>query len=138
MARFYIGQPVICIDDRLNRWLIRRHPGVQWVKLGQRYTIRGNHEARMHGGVMNFVTLHELRNPDVVWNDGVVREASFWEERFEPATDIGEIDKAREKIGEWGKSSEWDHKVKRRVRKKENEPTWCQITIIITRQKEAT
>lgn len=120
MPRFYIGQPVICVDDRLNKWLVRFHPNVKWVEAGQRYTIRGNHTAPMKSGVMNFVTLQEIHNPAVVWSDGIVREASFWEERFEPATDIGELDKVREKIGEWGKSSEWDKRVKRRVRKKED------------------
>jgi hypothetical protein len=121
MPRFYIGQPVICIDDRQNRWLIRHHPGVTWIRRGERYTIRGNHEATIKGTLANFVTLYEIHNPSVVWNDGIVREASFWEERFEPATDIGELDKIVEKIGEWGKSSEWDKKVKRRVRKKKDD-----------------
>lgn len=120
MPRFYIGQPVICVDDRLNAWLIRHHPNVTWVTRGQRYTIRAHQQAVMPvNRHMNFVLLHEIRNPIVPWSDGQYMEAGFWEERFEPATDISELDRIAQKIGEWGKSSDWDRNVKRRERKKE-------------------
>lgn len=88
MARFYIGQPVICVDDRLRRGAIQRYPGLTWPKAGQRYVIRGNIE----GAVFTFVTVREIKNRIIRYPNGVRAEAGFWEERFEPATDIGDLE----------------------------------------------
>jgi hypothetical protein len=120
VARFYIGQPVVCINDRRGAFVRRNFPLANWIKKGARYTIRENMTARMPNGVLTFVTLREVHNPYVAWHDGQFMEMGFWEERFEPATDIGEFDETRKKVGEWGKSSDWDRKVKRRVRRKED------------------
>ena len=94
MARFYVGQPVICIDDRPNSWLDRHYPHVRWVVRGQRYVIRANIVADI-SGVKTFVLLREISNGKVVWGDGKLRESAFWEERFEPATDISVLDEIR-------------------------------------------
>ena len=91
MPRFYIGQPVICVDDRRNKYL--RPFRVKWVKMGQRYTIRAYQHAVMPvNRPMDFVLLHEIHNPSVPWSDGQFMEAGFWEERFEPATDISRLE----------------------------------------------
>ena len=89
-----MGQPVVCVDDRRSRWLSRYYPNVRWVVRGQRYVIRANMTADING-VKTFVLLREIRNAAVVWGDGRLREAAFWEERFEPATDISELEELR-------------------------------------------
>jgi hypothetical protein len=86
MARFYNGQPVICVDDRLRRGPTRRYPGLIWPRKGQRYVIR--HAAIPQHGAHNFVTVVEIRNRVITWPCGARFEAGFHEDRFEPATDI--------------------------------------------------
>jgi hypothetical protein len=87
VARFYIGQPVICVDDRLRRGATQRYPGLTWPKAGARYVIRGIIEERF-----TFVTVREIKNRIIRYPNGVRAEAGFWEERFEPATDIGDFE----------------------------------------------
>jgi hypothetical protein len=72
MAKFYVGQPVICVDDRLRRSVLARYPGMTWPKLGQRYTIRANLSAPTSNmGRLTFVLLREIRNRrdrERLWN----------------------------------------------------------------------
>lgn len=85
MPRFYIGQPVICVDDRLRPHVVRRFPGLQWPREGGRYTIRANIVSRG----LCFVLLREIRNRKILYPQSHrYAEAGFWEERFEPATNI--------------------------------------------------
>ena len=121
MARFYIGQPVVCVDGRVRPHVDRRYPGLQWPRRGRRYTIRENIDGKANGGWLTFVTVGEIRNRKIRWPDGRVAEAGFHEDRFEPATDISELKKAEKSHEIFTKdpSPEWDRKVKRKVRKKE-------------------
>lgn len=86
MARFYKGQPVICVDDRLRRHVTSRYPGLKWPKKGSRYVIR-NPECPV-GEKLTFVLVEEIRNRPIPWPSGKIHEAGFHEDRFEPATDI--------------------------------------------------
>jgi hypothetical protein len=124
MAKFYVGQPVICVDDRLRRSVLARYPGMTWPKLGQRYTIRANLSAPTSNmGRLTFVLLREIRNRRARYPSGMVAELGFWEERFAPATDIGDIERAADDVSQFVKgdnSGDWDHRTKRRVRRKED------------------
>jgi hypothetical protein len=117
MARFYIGQPVVCVDDRLRVQVTARYPGLKWPRRGVRYTIRENIENGKH----TFVTVHGIRNRVIRWPDGLRAEAGFHEDRFEPATDIEGLKRAEKSHEIFTKqpSPDWDRVVKRRVRKKE-------------------
>jgi hypothetical protein len=97
MGRFYNGQPVICVDDRLRPAAIRRYPNVIYPKKGQRYTIR--HPDLPVGGKLTFVLVTEIRNQVVVWPCGARFEAGFWEDRFEPATDITLLENIKDFAG---------------------------------------
>lgn len=93
MARFYKGQPVICVKGGSNPNADRRYPGLRWPVKGQRYTIR---EAEVpQRGRYTFVLVVGIRNRIIRWPCGTRYEAGFWEDRFEPATDISELDTVR-------------------------------------------
>lgn len=117
MAMFQVGQPVVCIDDRLRPNVVRRYPNMVWPARGQIYTIRANIENR-HS---TFVLLREIRNRKDRWPGGKVAELGFWEGRFEPAPGIEDIVRAADDVSQFvkgGNSDEWDRV--RRVRRKEN------------------
>jgi hypothetical protein len=97
VGRFYIGQPVICVDDRLRSGPTRRYPGLRWPKKGQKYVIR--HAAIPQRGAKNFVLVNEVRNRIITWPCGVRFEAGFWEDRFEPATDITLLENIKDFAG---------------------------------------
>ncbi|MDE2022501.1 MAG: hypothetical protein KGI71_06340 [Patescibacteria group bacterium] len=90
--RFYNGQPVICVDDRFgSRWwraALAKH-GITLPSLGSRYAVRGYVDAPGPSCIL----LVEIANPLVMYGDGKEREASFAETRFQPATDIGDLEK---------------------------------------------
>lgn len=91
MSRFFAGQHVLCVDGDFSRAALR-YPQVTWPRHGGRYVVRGY----ACGGRYPAVLLRGITNPAVFyvqrWNPGVRRaEAGFWEERFEPATDIEEL-----------------------------------------------
>lgn len=89
MARFYVGQPVICVKGGSNPNASRRYPGLRWPRKGQRYVIRCAEVPQR--GRMNFVLVAGLRNRVITWPCGTRYEAGFHEDRFEPATDIGQL-----------------------------------------------
>jgi hypothetical protein len=124
MARFYIGQPVVCVRDNILRGVAARYPGLMWPRKGVVYHVRENYDSGTPNlGVLTFVTLRELRNRRIRWPNGALREAGFWEERFEPATDIGELDEVRKTVERYmgNDGPEQPAKAKpRRVRKKED------------------
>jgi hypothetical protein len=95
VARFYIGQPVVCVDDRLRRHVVRRYPGIRWPVAGVHYVIRGIIE----NDKLTFVTLREIKNATIRWPNGARAEAGFSEDRFEPATDIGDLTRVAEHVG---------------------------------------
>lgn len=85
--KFYPGQPVICINDDF-RHTIRKYnelaSGITWPVRGRRYVVRSYAIARVK---YPSVLLMEIKNRRVPYADGIVREAGFWDERFEPATE---------------------------------------------------
>jgi hypothetical protein len=127
MAMFYVGQPVICIDDEIKPVVARMFPQVKnWPVRGQTYTIRRNMRimTRMKGGwtPLTFVLLRELTNPRIMYMSGRMEEAGFHEIRFVPATDIGDLKKAEKSHEIFTKhpDSTWDVGVKRKRRVKED------------------
>lgn len=75
---FYIGQPVICINDNFS-WARKRYAQVHsYPVAGSRYRVRGY----VCEGAKPAIVLWELTNPTVMYMDGVIREAGFWEGRF--------------------------------------------------------
>jgi hypothetical protein len=93
MAKFYIGQPVVCVNGKPFRGATLLYPGLRWPVEGQHYRIRGMMDIRTRIGrtkwePLTFVLLSGLYNHSIRWGDGRVAEAAFWEERFKPATDI--------------------------------------------------
>lgn len=77
---FFIGQPVICINDDFS-WAKKTYhsiPLLAWPKMGTRYIIR----AYLCGGKKPAVALQGIVNPEVIYADGRKREAGFWEGRF--------------------------------------------------------
>lgn len=97
MGRFYNGQPVICVDDRLRRGPTQRYPGLKWPVKGRKYVIRVAEIPQR--GPRNFVLVNELRNRVITWPCGARFEAGFWEDRFEPATDITLLENIRDFAG---------------------------------------
>lgn len=79
---------MICINDNFNR-AMRIYKRVTWPKKGCRYVIRDY----VHLKDTPAVVLREIHNVDVVYSDGTIKEAGFWDERFVPATDISELQK---------------------------------------------
>lgn len=71
---------------------------------------------------LTFVLVTRISNRIITWPCGTRYEAGFWEDRFAPATDISELEKARDATPNFftGGDDDWDHRVKRKVRKKEN------------------
>jgi hypothetical protein len=99
MPLFYIGQPVICVNDQLFRGVVRRYPGLTWPRAGGRYVVRSMMDSNTPNlGWLTFITVQEIRNRKIRWPSGVMAEAGFWEERFEPATDIGDLEEVRKSV----------------------------------------
>lgn len=130
MAKFYVGQPVICVDDRLRASVLRLYPQIlNWPTQGQRYIIRSNitvmtQISRRVWKNLTFVTVRDMINPVITWGDGQRAEAGFHEDRFEPATDIGEFNVVKDMVGLYhGKADHEDepdsHPTDEPVRKKE-------------------
>lgn len=107
MARFYIGQPVVCVDDRIRPSVARVYPQItDWPKAGAQYRIRANmtlmtRVSRRKWTPLTFVLVHGISNPLITWGDGTRAEAGFHEDRFEPATNIGELEKVAQQTGLW-------------------------------------
>jgi hypothetical protein len=112
MPKFYVGQPVICVDGDFEV-VSRRYPGCTWPRLGHRYVIRAYVLEYSH---FPAVVLREIENPLVRYRDGVLREAGFWDERFEPATrkEVSSIIEEAHKLGPWTGGTHWDKKVSER------------------------
>lgn len=118
MARFYDGQPVVCVRGGENPNAGRRYPGLRWPVKGRRYTIR---KAEIpHRGKWTFVLVAGISNRTIIWPCGTRYEAGFHEDRFEPATDIGELDKVRKEVELYMGDDGVEIKPKRKVRRKED------------------
>lgn len=90
---FYIGQAVICINDNF-RWARKYYSQVHSYPVkGGRYRVR----AYACDGSKPAILLRELFNPKVMYQDGFIREAGFWEGRFVAAPLPEEISKLETK-----------------------------------------
>jgi len=94
MAKFKPGESVVCIDDDF-KWAIERYgPGITWPVRGRCYVVRsyifrGHHPAILLQGIVN---------PKVRYLDRSMREAGFWEERFEKAPGIESLTRIADEI----------------------------------------
>lgn len=124
MSKFYVGQPVVCVNGTPNPMALKVFPEIRWPVTGQHYRVRGisRHEVPYGNGneMLTFVVLSGLHNVKIVWTDGDFSEAGFWEERFEAATDIDSLRSIGAHVGKFMGSDgpKVDRKVRRR--KKEN------------------
>lgn len=103
--KFYVGQPVICVNDDFTR-ADKYYPGITWPVRGRRYVVRGyvaDGSARIGFSrvVYAAIVVMEIRNRRVRYMDGGVREAGFWDERFEPATSIEDLKKVATDVDLW-------------------------------------
>jgi hypothetical protein len=97
--RFYEGQPVVCVNDTVSTQIARMFPGMTWPVRGQRYVIR--RYVRAGAPHLPAVLLVEIKNRRVRYLDGRVDEAGFWDERFAPITDIGDLEKIAKEVDQW-------------------------------------
>jgi hypothetical protein len=76
---FHDGQIVICINDDFSwaRKAFKDH-NLSFPTFGNRYVVRGY----VCGGRAPALVVQEIINPQVRYNDGVTREAGFWDVRF--------------------------------------------------------
>jgi hypothetical protein len=111
-VKFQPGEHVICINGNF-RWAKRRYARfpIVYPKQGQLYVVR---DYVCHGNAPAIV-LEEMMNPIVQYNDGVYREAGFWDERFAKAPSIEGIKQIAEEVSRWLPAP-----VKRRKRQKED------------------
>lgn len=82
---FYLGQKVVCIDDRMNPETVEYTP--MRPRKGEIYTIRGFLVQPHIEGVG--VYLEELINPSIIWSDQDEKEWPFKPERFRPLVEPG-------------------------------------------------
>jgi hypothetical protein len=85
MRKFYIGQPVVCINDNFS-WAKRVFSTfpIAYPSLGQRYVVR----AYLYiGDDKPIIALAGITNIKIPYTDGVWREAGFWDGRFAPVTE---------------------------------------------------
>jgi len=75
---FYVGQPVICVNDNFS-WCRKYYPEViHYPEKGHRYIVRDY----VCEGTTPAIVLNEMKNPPVVYTDNMIREAGFWDRRF--------------------------------------------------------
>jgi len=86
MAKFTRGESVVCINDDFGKVarVYGTHIGLVFPVRGKcyvvrRYVIHDHHPC---------IVLVGIKNPRVLYMDDVMREAGFWEERFERAPSI--------------------------------------------------
>lgn len=124
MSRFYVGQPVICVRGGPNPASLKLN--LDWPVTGSQYRIRAVYAPmRTRVGLrkwanLTFVLVHGITNKDVKYGNGVVAEAAFWDERFEPATNIDGIRSVLTSVDNFmgDDGPEVDRKVKHRQKEK--------------------
>ena len=98
---FYKGQPVVCINGDFT-YVNKYYPNVSWPTQGGRYVIRDYVAQTLTGKVCYpAVLLMEIRNRRVHYMDGFLAEVGFWEARFAPATDIGDLRRVITDVDQW-------------------------------------
>jgi hypothetical protein len=85
MAKFKPGESVVCINDDFS-WARKKYSPIKltFPVRGKCYVVR----AYVMGGTHPAIVLQGIVNPPVVYNDRRIREAGFWDERFERAPGI--------------------------------------------------
>ena len=98
MPKFKVGESVICINDDFS-WAIKKYLGIAltFPKRGKCYVVR----AYVAKGSHPAIVLQGIVNPPVIYNDRKIREAGFWDERFERAPSIDGIKKAANDVSRW-------------------------------------
>ncbi len=84
MSRFYVGQPVVLVnDDWPSFWFSK------WANDSTRPVRGRTYHVRSYQLLSPpiCITLMEIKNPLVRWRDGTINEAGFAEFRFAPITD---------------------------------------------------
>ena len=96
MPKFKRGESVVCIDDDF-RWAQKKYADahLNFPVRGKCYVVRAYAVHGSHPAVL----LAEITNPFVIYNDGKIREAGFWEERFEKAPSIEQLKRIAESVG---------------------------------------
>jgi hypothetical protein len=96
--KFKPGESVVCIDDSFS-WARRHYRSYRLTfpvrgkcYVVRKYIVKGKYPA---------IVLQGIHNPDVKYNDGMWREAGFWDERFERAPGIEEIKKIADDVDLW-------------------------------------
>ena len=96
--KFKPGESVVCINDDFS-WARKQYAAsaITFPVRGKCYVVRayvvkGSHPA---------IVLQGIVNPRVVYNDRKIREAGFWEERFERAPGIEELKKVATDVSQW-------------------------------------
>lgn len=126
MSKFYVGQPVVCVNGTPFRGAARLYPNMRWPEEGRHYRIRAIYPpintriGRTRWEHLIFVLVSGLHNAPVTWSNGMVAEAAFWEARFEPATEISSLRDITVDVGRFmgDDGPRVDRKIRRR--KKEN------------------
>lgn len=127
MSKFYVGQPVICVNGGRNPRAEALFPGLNWPETGAIYRVRAIYApmrtqiSKSKSADLVFILLHGLHNRKISWPNGMVAEAAFYEERFEPITDIDGLRRIAAGVSKYMGSNgpRVDKKVKR-VKKKED------------------
>jgi hypothetical protein len=83
--KFKPGESVVCINDDFG-WARKKYKAarITFPVRGKCYVIR----AYVAKGKFPAIVLQGIVNPTVIYNDGRIREAGFWDERFERAPGI--------------------------------------------------
>ena len=93
--KFKPGKSVVCINDDFSwaRKMYSTHKLTFPVR-GRCYVVR----AYVIGGKKPAIVLQDIVNPRVVYNDGTIHEAGFWDERFERAPGIEGLRKIADEL----------------------------------------
>jgi hypothetical protein len=93
--KFKTGESVVCIDDSFT-WARKKYAmfKITWPTQGCCYVVRGY----AIKGDYPAIVLRGIVNPRIPYNDGIWREAGFWEERFERAPSIDNLKQIAETI----------------------------------------
>jgi hypothetical protein len=98
MMKFKPGESVVCINDDFG-WARKKYraAAITFPVRGKcyvvrRYVIKGSHPA---------IVLKGMKNPRVIYNDGGIREAGFWDERFEKAPSIDGLKQIATDVSSW-------------------------------------
>ena len=83
--KFKPGESVVCINDDFS-WARKKYSPIKltFPVRGKCYVVR----RYVIGGAKPAIVLQGIVNPPVVYNNGSIHEAGFWDERFERAPSI--------------------------------------------------